>query len=198
MKNIQLDVIRSFISIPCPKAVADLLKFELTRIKNRIPPQIIRWTPVEQWHLTLVFFGDVFASELEKIQSALTEACKGQKSFELKLGDFGAFPDWKKPKVLWIGLNGEIPKLLQLQTNIASAVHNWIQKPEGRPFQAHLTVGRIKNVPDPGTCQKIQQRFSEINLKSSQPWIVSEVRLMKSILSPAGAEHFVLYSVNLS
>ncbi len=133
---------RTFIGITVPKARA----IKLQRLQTLIAPEVptARWTPFEQFHLTLAFLGDVDERDLTEVCNAVAEVAQGFDPFDLSIMGLGVFPDLSKPRVLWAGLEGEgLEPLYQLRQAICAAMVEVGYAPEPK-FQAHLTLGRIK------------------------------------------------------
>ena len=61
-----------------------------------------------------------------------------------RLRGIGAFPHWRRPKVMWAGLNGDIEKLSRLRNTLNDELELLGFKAEKRPYRPHLTLGRFK------------------------------------------------------
>jgi len=87
-----------FLSIPIPVEISTLLE----RVRE-IDPQNkhIRWTPAENFHVTLLYVGRVDAALLPGIRTILSEVAKELSSFELSFETFVFIPANAHPKMLW-------------------------------------------------------------------------------------------------
>jgi 2'-5' RNA ligase len=135
--------IRSFLALDPPEEV---LK-EIASIQNRLRKLIhgdIRWVRPEGIHLTLKFFGDVSGDDVANIATVVEKAVEGERSFSLAIGGAGIFPDPNRPRVLWLGMNGDVERLLVFQKGLDQALLQIGFPREERPFRPHLTLGRIK------------------------------------------------------
>jgi len=124
-----------------PAAVLDHLGSALGRLRGR--PGEPRWSPRPAQHLTLAFFGDV----PDPRAAPLTEALRlvpGGPSVHLRLSGAGTFPGHGPPRVLWVGVDGDLDALAALAGRAATAGASAGVEPrnEGRPYRPHLTVGR--------------------------------------------------------
>jgi 2'-5' RNA ligase len=154
----------------------------------------LRWVPPEAWHLTLQFLGEWPERSLPGLQSQLeARVCPGV--FTMKPGDPGAFPGWKRPRVLFLHQSSG-GRAEELACQVRAAVEaTWPEGPQDRkPFRAHLTLARVKD--------QLHRRQAAI-LQDWRPgplpdWPVDSFQLISSVLRPGGAEHRILTSIPLS
>ena len=102
----------------------------------------VRWTRRENVHLTLLFLGDTLVELIPQIKERIVQAASNTSPFNLRLGQTGAFPSYHSPKILWVGLDGEVRKLVQLQGRLEGSLRPLGFEPERRKFTPHITVGR--------------------------------------------------------
>src|SRR5207253_4692839 len=108
----------------------------------------ISWAKVESVRLTLQFYGYMEEEAVERIRTTLESVAARNAAFELAVTGAGAFPDERRPRVLWIGCHDTGGKLKALAKDVQAAMQPLGFEPEHREFSAHLTLGRIKN-PQP-------------------------------------------------
>ena len=187
-ENYQL--IRSFIAIDIPMEI----KAELTKLQNSLKRLgvAISWTRPEGVHLTLKFLGDVEPHVIPDIVNALIAAVDNTKSFNIIVEGVGCFPNPRRPRVLWVGLNGG-ESLSQLQNVVEVATEPLGFPREHREFHPHLTLGRVKN---PHGIERVVCELEHLGFPRHE-FTASEVRLMKSDLKPTGAVYTVLHSFPL-
>ncbi len=101
----------------------------------------IRWTPPENWHVTIEFFGAVEAARIPELESALAAAAVRTEAFAMTLAGWGVFGGMRHPRVLWMGVEGE--GLMALQAAVAASLREAGWLPERRPFAPHVTLARI-------------------------------------------------------
>lgn len=176
---------RTFIGIPVPKARS----IKLQRLQTLIAPEVptVRWTPFEQFHLTLAFLGDVDQRDLTEVCRAVAEVCAPFDPFGLSIMGLGVFPDLAKPRVLWAGLEGDgLKTLFELREAINAAMIAIDYAPDPK-FHAHLTLGRVKLSRDTETdLSPLLRHFQTWN---GGLFEVSEVITFGSDLSVEGAAH---------
>lgn len=95
----------------------------------------------ENLHLTVKFLGEVEREKLSAIKQAMDEGAGAIQPFQLQLGDWGYFSRGSK-KILWVGLQGETGKLLELFRSTETALAKRGFPKESRPLKAHITMAR--------------------------------------------------------
>lgn len=188
--------IRSFIAIELPQNVKDglaQLRSELERAEHRF----VKWVNPEAIHLTLKFLGNILFKQVAEITKAMEEAAQGISPFHLEISGLGAFPNLQRPAVLWVGISGEIDKLLRLQQNIDSALAPFGFAREERPFVPHLTLARIRQGTSPMERRSFGELAMSVSFTTSYSLGVETVNLMRSQLMPAGAIYTCLFVVEL-
>ena len=167
---------RLFIAIELPAE----LKRSLGRLQTDIPGA--RWVPAEQIHLTLAFLGEVEQGVVERLTGELARIHTS--AFELSFSGAGCFPNRKRPRVIWIGLEPE-PRLEELAARVHEAVLACDIPQEERPFSAHITLARLK-FPASRESGAFLDQHQKGNLP---PLSVREFILFQSRLTPQGAVH---------
>ncbi len=142
------------------------------------------WTRPEGIHLTLKFLGEVPEESVSAVTKALAQAVEGLGRFPLKVSGIGIFPNEKNPRVVWIGISGELDKLMGIQIRVEEQMARLGPRQEGRIFTPHLTLGRIKHVPSRGSWTRALEAVKDIKLPGFDATAVS---LMKSELKHSGA-----------
>src|SRR5438105_3139908 len=82
----------------------------------------LTWTRDEQLHFTLAFLGEQPESALAALESAGLEAARACASFDLSLAAAGAFPDPRRPRVLWLGAQEGAAALTALAEALRTAL----------------------------------------------------------------------------
>ena len=96
-------------------------------------------------HLTLKFLGDVSMSQVDAIAAAVEGAAADAQPFDLELRGVGGFPDLRRPRVLWVGVGGDLEALQRLYSAVEAALAPLGFPPEGRAFTPHLTLARLRD-----------------------------------------------------
>ncbi len=140
-----METIRAFIAIEMPSAVREELGLATAVLRRQMPQDSVRWVKPELMHLTLAFLGDTAVVKLPIITAALDAVGRTTEPFTLRLGELGCFPNRRRPRVIWVGLEGDKKPLLALKQALDAALVPLGWPAETRPFQAHLTLGRVKD-----------------------------------------------------
>jgi 2'-5' RNA ligase len=174
--------IRSFLAFELPVEIREQIRVISKELKKTALP--VRWVKVDNIHLTILFLGSVDEDTIGDIEEKVNVVVKGFSAFKTKLNAVGAFPHWKRPRVIWIGLNGDIGRLSNLRNKLLEELKVLGFMPEKRPFRPHLTLGRFKGPIDRGEDMKwILDRYRDIN---SDLYQLNELILYKSDLKPDG------------
>ena len=174
--------IRSFLAFELPVEIRENIRAVSKELRKIALP--VRWVKVDNIHLTILFLGSVDEDTIGDIKEKVNVAVKGFSSVKTKLGSIGAFPHWRKPRVIWIGLNGDIERLSHLRDDLQEKLNVIGFMPEKRPFRPHLTLGRFKGpINRDEDIQWICDRYRDIN---SDLYQLNELILYRSDLKPDG------------
>ncbi len=123
-----------------PSAALDHLDARLAPVRDRVG--VPRWAGRGGQHLTLAFFGEVPDARLDALTSALDAALTGHPTVHLRLAGAGTFPERGMPRVLWVGVDGDVEQLARMARSATLAARSAGVPVERRPYHPHLTVGR--------------------------------------------------------
>jgi 2'-5' RNA ligase len=185
--------IRTFVAFALPGQVLERLRKHADRLKARRLP--VRWVKPENIHLTVKFLGDIRPSEVDPVFQAMRATAAACRAANLSAGGLGVFPGIKKPRVLWVGVTGELEALSRVHADLETRLEQAGFPREKRPFKSHLTLGRFKEGVDPKSLAEILGSCSDI---SPAPFEARELTLYKSDLKPSGAVYTELKSVCLA
>ncbi len=183
--------VRAFISLETSPDVKQEIR-SLQKKLRQFHDARISWVRSKSVHLTLKFLGDVKTELLPDIEKLIENCALKVSPFELVSTVTGGFPNLRKPRILWIGLDGG-EQLEQLQRNIDNTLSSLGFERERKRFHPHLTVGRVKSI-DRGS--GLNEYFKNYDFPQIR-WMVNKIRLMSSILKPGGAEYRELAGISL-
>ena len=148
-------------------------------------------------HLTLKFLGEIDHGQIRQIKEQMTEAVAGSSPIRLTLDQVGVFPNTKRPRVLWAGLNNEEGALSALQQNIETELAEAGFPRDKKPFVPHLTLARIKS---PKARQALIKELDALNAEGidPNPFQAVAVHLYQSQLTPKGSIYTVLAKFELN
>jgi 2'-5' RNA ligase len=182
---------RSFIAVNLPDSVKREIDDMTDRLRPSGPPA--RWVPGDNLHLTLKFLDEITSDQVPSIRQAIAQVSADVAPLDLRLNGFGIFPNEKKARIFWIGIEEGYEALKNLARGIDRAVLPLGFPREDREFSAHVTLARFR---EPGPVDRLMKAASHMPYQSEVIRIES-IELMKSVLSPKGATYSVLESVKL-
>ena len=185
-----------FIAAPIPPP-AKLVLTKVIEGLNRKIPKGVRWVNPEGIHLTIKFLGNIMPEGVDKITEAMGRSAAEVSPFEVRLWGLGTFPNEKKPRVLWAGMEGEIDRLRELQEKTEGALETLDYPIDRRSFNPHLTLGRVRDQVDEQTRRGIGLVLSSEKLEASEPWLVESVELIQTHFGRGGATYTTLAKVML-
>ncbi|GAA3727698.1 2'-5' RNA ligase [Spinactinospora alkalitolerans] len=143
----------------------------------------VRWTPRADWHLTLVFLGEVPDERVPALRERFTAETAGHPAMTLALRGAGTFPDdAARARVLWAGVEGDVAALTRLAEGLRDAAADLGVPVEHRPYVPHLTLVRTRW---PSDLSALRRSLDGID---APPWRAADVHLVHS--RPNGAPRY--------
>ena len=175
---------RLFIAIEIsPEARAELAVVQ-QRLKRGAFP--VKWVAPESIHLTLHFLGETDVALLPQLGVALEAALKGQSGMTLRLDGAGAFPNLRRPSVIWAGVGGATAELERTHAAAGAALASLDLPRDTRPFSAHLTLGRVRREATLAQLERLGAAIRALPPLAPLSWEVERVALFRSELRPSG------------
>jgi 2'-5' RNA ligase len=173
---------RLFYCVELPQAV----RAELYAIAQplRKTEARVRWVRPENFHITLKFLGEVERSALDALTALGAQVAAKFPKSEITFDTVGAFPDTRRPRVLWIGSRQAPQALFDLHAHLERELMKMGFEAE-RHFAPHVTVGRVKDEHRAHVGQLAQLLAQVAPFACRAP--ITHVTLMESQLSPGGA-----------
>lgn len=149
---------RTFIAVEIDAGIrhnAQMLQQKLEQVSSGI-----RWASAETLHVTLLFLGDVEDRHLSRLCREVETAVHTIPSFVVHIAGLGAFPDLRRPKVIWAGVRQGHQQLQTVHQAIATRlIPAGLYQAENRPYTPHLTLGRVPpHVPTPELSRELLKR----------------------------------------
>ena len=204
--------IRAFIALQIPQVARSVLKETIQSLGDRVP-EGVRWVDPSGIHLTLKFLGNVVPTQADEVLEAMLQPAASVAPFWINLYGLqpaasvapfwinlyglGTFPNKKKPRVVWAGIQGDLDLLMELQEKLEGAMWGLGFARERRPFSPHLTLGRVKEQVSNSIRAQIGTGLEGVSLVPGEPWLVESVYLVRSQLAPGGATYSNLGSARL-
>ncbi len=165
---------RLFTAVEVPSSIA----LSLSLLRGGLPGA--RWIDTENYHLTLLFIGDVDERTAGEFANFLARIDRPR--FELQLDGVGAFGS-RRPHALYAGVKTS-PALVELQAELERLAERIGLEPERRKYTPHVTLARLKGTSQPDVAAYLAARG---NFRTD-PFPVGRFVLMSSRASTANAE----------
>ncbi len=163
---------RLFTAIDLPQDI--LLRLERLVAALR-PEALIKWSPLDNLHITTKFIGEVPEARVNELSEALAEVAPRQ-PFEVEIRELGWFPNERSPRVLWAGVHGGVPLRTLARETEEHLIPLGIAS-EDREFSPHLTLARIKS---PVPLRGLRQKVDELQPAAIGKFLVSHFALFRS------------------
>jgi len=121
----------------------------------------VRWVRPESIHLTLKFLGEISGDQQRRVVEILSAQGSGVRSFQISVGHLGFFPNARAPRVVWMGIEEGKQSLQSLAEFVDGTLKAAGFSPEQRPFSPHVTIGRIKFLPNVSSFIEAASKFGE-------------------------------------
>jgi RNA 2',3'-cyclic 3'-phosphodiesterase len=173
---------RLFAAVPIPEPARGQIAGLLARLRE--PAWPLRLVHEHGLHLTVKFFGEVPPGRLEVIEEAVRAAVPGTGTLPLRLAEVGAFPNFRRPRIIWVGLEAP-PALELLQDRLERRAEAIGFAPEGTPFRPHVTLARVRegNRLPSGALESLAGSYEPVS------FLGSELVLYESVLDRRGPRY---------
>lgn len=186
--------LRAFIAVETPPDVVGRAT-QLTRLLVAANADV-KWVAAENLHWTVKFLGDVYPRELAEICRALAAAAKTVPPFRMNVAGAGAYPNVQRPRTLWLGAGDGGAGLVRLAEAVEAETTRIGFRREGRRFEPHLTIGRVRNGgAEQAALGRLLAEQAEFEGGAME---VDEVVLFSSELKPQGPVYEALERVELT
>jgi 2'-5' RNA ligase len=175
---------RLFIAVELGDEVRRRIKAAVSRLQPLAPNA--KWVGLERMHVTLVFIGAQPDSRVPEIEDIVEEVAGVHRPVTLKLEKIGAFGRLRTPRVLWCGLEGDLPGLGAIKNELEQKLIPLGYQPEKREFKPHLTLARARDPKGDAALALCVQRCTTRSFGELQ---VDRLVLFRSDLSPKGAKY---------
>jgi len=185
-----MERIRSFIAVSVNKPdIVDKIcrvQEELSRCGGRL-----KLVESENLHITLRFLGEVLESQLQQVYEKVLLKLEWR-PFLVRLKGVGAFPNERRPRVVWIGVEEGHDELIDLSRQIENGLRKLGFPKESKEFHPHVTIARVKIPGNVGSLGKLFSAYREFVFGE---FTVEKVELKKSVLTPKGPIYSTLKEV---
>jgi RNA 2',3'-cyclic 3'-phosphodiesterase len=184
---------RLFIAINLPPEVREGIHADVEPLRAAAANGI-RWVASSALHVTLKFLGEQDDRLVDDLRRALDSVGNRHAPVSVETTGVGAFPNFRRPRVVWVGMTGE-HALRALARDVDQVLAPLGIPTETRPFQSHLTLGRVKTELHPRDAATVATAAATCRV--SRSFTVQAVDLMRSELGPGGSRYSVVAAVPL-
>lgn len=191
------EILRTFIAVELEEPLRSAIARVQDQLKRQAPPGSVKWVAPDGIHLTLKFLGDTPAGRVPEIEAALCRACAGVPPIEFSVAGRGCFPNFRRPRVVWVAVHDKGQALARLQAAIEREVAPLGWPAEARGFSPHLTLGRVSRNAGPAQQAALGAAVEKQVVEQIGSQRATEVSLIRSDLRPTGAVYTPLRHVPL-
>ena len=183
------DDVRAFLSIDIENQA---LLSRIQDIQQRLDQTAAKMKIVksENIHFTLRFFGDTPVARLDQIKRCLDEI--EFNPFEIEVAGVGSFPNRRRPRIIWIGVSQNAPKVMKLKDEIDTSLVDIGYQPERRKYTPHATIARVRHVKN---SQRIADNLEYLADEVIGQMTITKITMMKSNLTPSGPIYEPLWEI---
>ena len=179
-------LLRTFISVTLPKKIVSLSEMLQTTVISK--KDNLKWGNPGNIHLTLKFLGNTPFEAADEINEVLKEMVVSYDGMELNINGTGCFPKIERPRVLWLGVGGEVGQLQEFVRDLNKKMEKLGFPLDENKFIPHITLARIKYPPKdtPDVSIYINTSYEPIKFN------INRIRFMSSELFPNGPIYSIL------
>jgi RNA 2',3'-cyclic 3'-phosphodiesterase len=178
---------RIFLAINPPADVRRRVWEAIAPLRDLSPD--VSWVPEIKIHLTLKFIGEMAEDRIASLSSAMTELARTHAAPVVHLATVGAFPNFRRPRVIWMGIEQE-PRLELLHHDVEIACDRLGHELEGRPYRPHLTLGRVRRPLGEESVKAL--RMAAKRIRFTDEFHARTIDVMQSAPGPGGSQYTVI------
>jgi 2'-5' RNA ligase len=154
----------------------------------------LAWVPAPRLHLTVKFLGERAPDAVGPLADALRAVGARHAPFAIALKGVGAFPNFRRARVVWLGIEPE-PRLELLHHDVESWCERLGYELDGRAFRPHLTLARTRGPSGADVLRALARAARGVNFETEVD--VTSIDLMRSTLGPRGSQYERLCAARL-
>jgi len=188
--------VRLFVGVELDDRVREAAARIGESLKRQLADRVeARWVVAANLHITLWFIGEVEDRRAEDILGGFNRPFD-EPAFDIDLGGLGSFPPSGAPRVFWLGVRAGSECLRRLHSELAVRLAPLGFEPERRPYSAHLTIARVKEVSR-ATSSRVVRELLQTTPAVAGRFRATHVTVFRSRLSPKGADYEALLRIPL-
>jgi len=177
---------RTFIAIPV-RPGPGLLSIR-NELLSSFTKERISWVQPELFHVTLRFLGNTQIASLTDISEALRKEVNTPNQAEVRVHGVGSFGPKNRPRVIWAGF--EDPLIFDLlKRDVDLALQQCGIPMEDFPFNAHLTLGRVRGLKN---LSAYYEQIERLSPQLKEAVLIDRLVFYRSVLGTGGPRYSVL------
>ena len=172
---------RAFVAVELSETIRARLGDLIASFRSTGAP--VKWVEPENLHLTLKFLGNLAEDNLSVATEIMKRCAEGIGPFDLTVSGAGAFPNLRRPRVLFVEAHDAPRAAAELARRLNRKMTRAGVRKEDRAFRCHVTLGRIRK---PGPVHGLAEKLEGAGGESFGTMTVSRIVLMRSELTRAG------------
>lgn len=183
---------RFFVALEIPEKNRLELKKVQQKLQSLIPD--IRITDNDKLHLTLAFLGQQPDNLQEKLIETIKKAVENIKPFEVTPAYIDGFPTIHNPHTLWVGVKGDVDKLIVLEERLEDLLKDLRLPVDTRRFIPHIAIAKTQKIT---IKDKLEADLGQIMAQHFEPIRISEIKLFESVADHGFHKHNTLAIIKL-
>jgi len=183
---------RAFVAVELSETIRARLGELIASLRTTGAP--VKWVEPKNLHLTLKFLGNLADDNVETAIEIMKQSAEGIGPFELAVSGAGAFPNLRRPRVIFVEAHDAPRAAAELARRLNRKMTRAGVRKEDRAFRCHVTLGRIRK---PGPVHALAEKLEAVSGESFGTMTVDRVVLMRSELTPAGPVYSPVASADL-
>ncbi len=180
---------RTFVAIEIAQDVASKLNNVQYGLQKAFGGRAVDWVGADGIHITLKFLGEISAQKASRLSQEFGRVAQSSEPFTLAASGLGCFPHCRRPRLLWVGVEGDLSALERLQNATERSALRLGFAPDRRCFSAHLTIGRVRSSLRGSEVQALGEAVRAAKRQRFAEWQVAEMVLMQSSLMRGRAQY---------
>lgn len=184
---------RFFIALEIPEQSRLQLEVVQKKLSQFIPA--VNLTDNNKLHLTIAFIGEQPASMQPKFEELIKKAIEGIPAFKITPAYIDAFPNIHHPNIFWVGVKGDIDRLLILRERIKDGLVAVNRVVDERRFTPHIAIAKVKKFT---VNPKLEEKLQQLLPIPFDPIEIRSIKLFESLPNQGFHKHNTLAEVNLT
>lgn len=185
---------RFFVALEIPSENISSFQAIQSKLHTLIPQA--KLTALDKIHLTLAFLGEQPDELKDKLVQIIQESVTDVSAFEVTPAYIDGFPNIHHPQVLWVGVKGDIDKILLIRERIKDGLEQLHLPVDERRFVPHISVAKVNNPLNISV--NLEESLEKIMTENLTPIKISSIKLFESVPNEGFHKHNTLAEINLT